>query len=143
MTDAPDICRSILRLEAERVIARIAAPEAIEELDADLETLFDGLDRRGAGYPGHMLGQRYELTGADYALLQLALIPHHSLELLQPLGIRGPLTTTQAFRFLAPEAPTHLADEAMAQLAVVQSGLVELGEPMTVSPAVLELFGLS
>ena len=143
MPSVADICRSILRLEAEQVVARITSADELDEIESDLETLFEGLDRRGAGYPGHMVGQQYELTGPDYALLQLALIPHHALDLLQPLGIHSALTSTQAFRFLAPEAPPHLADEALAHLAVVQSGLVELGEPLRVSQAVLELFDLA
>lgn len=162
------IVRSLMRLEADRVVAAAAigrepdaSPDDIARIDANMDVLMRGLKHREVGYPPHLLAGRYSLTGEDYVALQVGLMPYHApdaLERLDQLLGYGPGPTdsrikarlTFVVRLIAPATiDLEQAARQLEQSPVCTHGLIHLARladgdrELHVSAAVLELLGLS
>ncbi len=160
---------TLLRLEADRIeaAAALGRPNAshardIAEVDADMSRMLAGLDRRGVAYPPHAVAARYELSGAEYLVLMLALLPHHAPDVPPRLSrVLGPIPTNTAenpaipvrlswaLRLLAPQEADHEALARQVETStVVAEGLVRLtrmedgDRRLEAHLAVLELLGL-
>jgi hypothetical protein len=158
--DAGPVVASVLRLEAERVVAlaqQLAGTpryDRLMELDRQLGILSDGLERRGVNYPGHVIGARYGLSGGEYLMLLVALMPHHAPDLRDDLreAIGGPDDHPRRSYVLllldSDSANWAALDAEFEQSALILAGLVvstplpDGDERLTVSLAILELFGL-
>lgn len=161
-----ELARLVLRLESERLVAiasigrtRGATPERVASIDRDLETIMAGLERRGSAPPLHVVASRYGLSGGEFAIVHLALMPHHAPDLLLTLAttldsrVEAPLPIPRlsyALRILAPSAPDQAAlRRQLRELPVCTETLVILkplpdgDERLEASPALLELLGLA
>ncbi len=167
MIDPSTRLADVLRLEAERLIgvARLVAGDeqaaaSLEATDAALEGAVERLEALGVAHPGHVLGERYGLDGAEYVVLLVALLPHHA-----PGAFAELVGLTQSVGALADETPR--LSHALALLAPMQAwpdatsdlrgrplfseGLVRVGDEeddqddprLSVHLAVLELYGLA
>ena len=155
------LVRSAMTLEAQRVAAMAAlgggpgaAGETVAELDAELDVLLGGLARRGAGYPLHLVARRYDLSGSEYLVLQLALMPFHAPESLQAVSAAlagdGQPRLSLALTLLgAPTRDWPRLRRELDSMALFRERLVLLEELddsdhlLLASPALLELLGLS
>ncbi len=159
--DAGRLVATVLGLEAQRVLAGAAVgrvdgatPADVEAIDADIDTVMTGLQRRGVAYPGHVLAARYELSGAEYLLLQIALMPFHAPDAAIRLGeiLGGPdgcPRLTYAVKLLNPSAEDLTAMRALvsstplfAEQLVLFDDLGDGDAQLLPGLAVLELFGL-
>lgn len=163
--DAGSLVGMALRLEAERVLAAAAivtgSPQVtvatIKAIDGELDTVMRGLERRGVAFPGHVLGAKYGLSGGEYLLLQIALMPFHAPDLALQLdrlfaaGDDDPSAPrlSAGLRLLAPDRPDPAAlRPALERMPLCANGLVQLvpladGDAHVVpGQAVLELYGL-
>ena len=153
---------AVLRLEGERLVAAIsigrvsgATPEAVEEIDDQIGLLLSGLDRRGVKYPGHTLAAQYGLSGGGYAVLQLALLPHHAPDLLRQvldaLGDEGEsvprMRHAQKLFGSSAQVTPHfrrmLESQPVCRKRLLELSAKEVDSPLRVSKSVLELLGLS
>lgn len=160
-TDVIDIMRSILRVEAERVAAGVSvgrthdvSVEDVKRLDDTLETLMAGLKLKGVVYPLHAIAMKYELSSGEYAILQLALMPHHAPELfgamMSVLGdTRSSPHLTHALKLFGASVqdPEHfrrmLQHRPLLTEQLIGFSSDEVLDPeLTISEAVLEWIGL-
>jgi len=157
-----DILRAVFRLEAERTVCaarlgRVPGAEAMmADVDQRLAAAFAALDARGALYPLHMIARRYQLSQADYLVLQLALLAHHgagpelvhaATEALDDDGPQPAVRLSHALALIAEGFDDwERAKAELMTLPVFAERLVKVGEgddpELAVSAAVLELLGL-
>ncbi len=150
--DAGRLIALAMRLEADALVALAQGDaEAAREVQRDLETVFAGLAHRGVAYLPHALAARFDLDGAAYAALTVALMPAHAperlLALTGALDRVGQATPTLALvaALVAPPQARAAAQEALRQGPLFTHALVrETPEgALAPSPAVLELLGLA
>jgi len=160
------LLRSVFALEGTRLVALArlgrepGAEMVLEDVDARLGAALEALEARGARYPAHALAERYQLSQADYLVLQLALLPWHGGEAVaaatRALAGDGQATDRpRASHAVALALPGHTdwphALGRLRELTVVAEGLVVLqptddgdDDPIvTLGLAVQELLGLS
>lgn len=157
--EADELVARILQLESTRLLAMAAAAREgvsaaprVQRVDEAVDATLASLDELGVAYPGHAIARRYELSGPEYAVMQLALMPHHASEdlasLLRILG--DPHAERPRFRhalelLAAPEERAALQD-TLERGALLREELVRLGgeagSELHVHPIVLELYGL-
>ncbi len=149
--DAGRLIALAMRLEADALVALAQGDaEAVAEARRDLETVFAGLSHRGLAYPPHVVAARFELDGASFAALTVALMPHHAPERLLALSAAldraGQATPTLELvaSLVAPPGAREAALEDLRRGPLLADALVREAADgtLTPSPAVLELLGL-
>ncbi|MGM0575431.1 MAG: hypothetical protein ACQEXJ_06845 [Myxococcota bacterium] len=157
-TEAARVVARILGLESARLLAMAAVlrsarpdPGQLRDVDRAIESALETLVELGVAYPGHVLGRRYDLSGPEYAVLQLALMPHHTPDdftsLVWLLDDREEVPRLRhALRLLAPPREQEALRSLLEAGPLVGEGLVRLtGEDdpaLIVNRSVLELYGL-
>lgn len=150
----------VLALEAARLVGLASlgrvegVAEQLAEVDASLTILLEKLTEQGVRYPGQVLGAKYGLSGLEYLVLQLALLPFHEAEacahimslLGEESGARPRLS--HVLQLLQPTGDDWRdLQEGLLDGPLLTEGLVGLeeaddGDPALVPhQAVLELFG--
>lgn len=153
-----DWIRVVLNLEAERVremallAAGLSEEGSIHTLDRQIDGALAALSRRGVRYPGHFVAERYGLSGGEYLVLTLALLPHHRPDILTEIGqrtnmtCRWPTLSLLAHVTLPPGTPMGPFGAQLRQLPLCVEGVVSLSDgddpELHVHRAVLDLFGL-
>ncbi len=159
--ESGDLSRLVLRLEAGRVVAAASvgrvpgvSPETVTAIEEDIDRIMAGLARRNAAVPLHLVAKRYGLSGGEYAILHIALMPFHAQDLLDSLaralgGDDNAPRLSYALQVLAPSIDDYLGlRQTLIEMPLCTEQLITLVElldgdaRLQASPAILELLGL-
>lgn len=159
--DVHDVLRAVFRLEAERTLqlARLGrepgAANALADVDERLSQALAALEAENVAFPLHAIARRYELSQADYLVLQLALLPRHGEEVVQmmsrllgegedePRLSHAVALTAEGFDDWRRAAEDLLTLPVFRERLVVTEERDEGDLALAPSQAVMELLGLS